>query len=127
MNADSLTRDDAGKLLERCIGAFNEGVRTGDFSAFLENFTEDAVLDFEGIPDWGPFEGRDAITVRIERDPPDDEIKVMRWRYDRDRICAEFRWKDIPEARGGDMLIVPRDGLIQRLTIAFGGPATRWP
>lgn len=126
MNADSLTRDDAGKMLAQCVDAFNEGVRAGDFTAFLENFTEDAVLEFEGINDWGPFEGRDAIAARIERDPPDDEISVTRWRYDGSRICAEFRWRDIPEARGGDMLIVPRDAKIERLTIAFGGPGTRW-
>jgi hypothetical protein len=126
MNADSLTDEDAGKLLAECIGAFNAGVRGGDFSAFLENFTEDAVLDFEGINDWGPFEGRDAIASRFERDPPDDEVAVTRWRYDGARICAEFRWKDIPEARGGNMLIAPRDNKIERLTIAFGGPATRW-
>lgn len=126
MSADSLTQDQAEALLDACVRAFNAGVQERTFEKFLELFTEDAVLEFEGINDWGPFEGRDAIAARIERDPPDDQIRVTRRRVWADRIVAEFRWNDIPEARGGDLLLAVRDGRIARLCIAFGGPSTRW-
>lgn len=126
MDVDSLTSEDAGKFLERHVELFNQAVHSGDFQAFMETFADDAILEFEGVPDWGPFQGKAAITRRYYEDPPDDEVRVLRWKYERGRIVAEFRWKDIPEARGGCIVITPRAGKVARLTIAYGGPATRW-
>src|SRR6266480_5308072 len=48
------------EVLESHVERFNEGVRTGDFSRMLEQFTEDAELAFEGVP-VGPFRGKPAI------------------------------------------------------------------
>lgn len=121
----ALTADQAEELLQRHVAAFNAGVRTGDFSAFVDQFTDDAVMDFEGIPESGPFVGRVAIAERYLSDPPDDEILVKRWKIEGDKIVAEFYWSDIREAIGGCFSIVPRDRKIARLTIALGGPSCR--
>ena len=120
------TPEEAGKLLERLVSQFNAGVRSRNFSQYLDLFDQRAVLEYEGVPDWGPFEGKDAIARRFEDDPPDDEIRVTRWKYDRGRVIAQFVWRDIPEACGGAIVIVPRDQKVTHLTIAFGGPAARW-
>ncbi|HEV3153504.1 MAG TPA: nuclear transport factor 2 family protein [Candidatus Baltobacteraceae bacterium] len=110
--------------LERFVALFNTGVRTHDFSQFLEYFSDDAVLEYDGVPD-PPLLGKPAIVQRYRDDPPDDQIRVVRWKAERDRITAEFRWNDIPEARGGCFVIDRRGEKISHLTVAFGGPATR--
>jgi steroid Delta-isomerase len=56
-------------LLEREVQAFNAGVRSGDWSALVELFADDAELEFVGIP-VGPFRGREAIARRIGRSRP---------------------------------------------------------
>jgi hypothetical protein len=122
----SFTTEQAKQLLERQVTAFNAGVRTGDFTAFVNTFTDDAVIDFEGIPERGPIEGRDAIAARYREDAPDDEIRVNRWKVQENTIVAEFYWNDVPEAIGGCFLMEPRDDRIARLTIALGGPRCRW-
>lgn len=126
MVEDSLTNEQAGKFVERIVTAYNAGVRTRDFSRLIELFADDAVLDFEGTPDWGPFEGKVAIAQRIRSDAPDDEIRVTRWKTKNGSICADFMWTDIPEGRGGTILVVPRGEQIAHLTLAFGGPASHW-
>jgi hypothetical protein len=125
MQADSLTTEEAGKLLQQLVSLFNGCVRTQDFSQCIDLFDDTAVLEYEGIPDWGPFEGKSAIARRLHDDPPDDELVVTGWKYERGRIVAQFKWRDIPEARGGTFVIVPRDRKIARLIIAFGGPDAR--
>lgn len=126
MDGDSLTQDQAGTFLERLVALHNAGVRSRDFSPLIDLFADDAVLEFEGVPDWGPFEGKDAIARRIYSDAPDDEIRITRWKKKPGSVCAEFVWKDIPEARGGTFVVVTRGDKIARLTMAFGGPASRW-
>jgi steroid delta-isomerase len=49
-------------LLDRHVERFNEGVRTGDFSAMVAALAHDTEMRFEGIP-VGPFQGRDAIAA----------------------------------------------------------------
>lgn len=122
----AFTNEQAGALLERFVAAFNAGVRARDFTAFVALFAEDATMEFEGVPDWGPFTGRDAIARRLEADAPDDEIRVTRWKYDRGQIVAEFRWNDIPESRGGCFIVEPREDRLARLIVAFGGPHCRF-
>ena len=55
-------------LLEREVEAFNAGVRIGDWSTLVELFTDDAELEFVGIP-VGPFVGREPsrLTVGFRR------------------------------------------------------------
>lgn len=103
------------------MSLYNAGVRTRDFAPLLSIFTDDAVLDFEGVPERGPIAGIAAITRHFEDDPPDDQIRVKRWKPAGPEIVAEFAWTDIPEG-GGCLIVEPRDGRIARLTIALGGP-----
>jgi steroid Delta-isomerase len=63
-------------LLEREVQAFNAGVRSGDWSALVELFADDAELEFVGIP-VGPFRGREAIGEAYRAQPPDDEIVLL--------------------------------------------------
>lgn len=121
MIAGSLTYDEAGQLLERCIALYNAGVRTRDFSGFLALLTEDAVLEFEGIPERGPLTGKNAIAQHLRDDPPDDELKVTRWKTDGAQIVAQFSWTDIPES-GGCLLVRARDSRAEHITIVLGGP-----
>jgi hypothetical protein len=69
--------------------------------------------------------GREAIAARYRDDPPDDEIRVTRWKTKGDTIAAEFVWNDAPEAVGGCIFVEPCDDLVSRLTIAIGGPRCR--
>jgi hypothetical protein len=120
------TTEQAEALLERVVAAFNAAARTGDVTAFVDLFTDDAVMDFEGIPEEGPFEGREAIAEKFRDDPPDDEVRVRRWKAQDNVISAEFYLRDIPEAIGGCFTIEPRYQKIARLTIAFGGPGCKF-
>lgn len=122
----SYTTGQAEQLLKKFVAAFNTGVRTGDFSHVVEFFTDDAALDFEGIPERGPILGRDDIAAHYREDPPDDEILVKRWKMQHNGIAAEFYWRDVPEAVGGCAFIEPRGDRIARLTIAVGGPGCRF-
>jgi|GEM_PF-6096745 len=126
MQAAFPTHEEAGKLLERLVALYNDGVRRRDFLDYVDAFTDDAAIDFEGVPERGPLQGKTAILERYRDDLPDDEIRVTRWKYDGGRIYAQFVWKDIPEARGGTLVIVPRGDRIACLTVAFGGPLCRW-
>lgn len=119
------THDEAGAFLERAVSLYNAGVRTRDFSGFLGLLTDDAVLDFEGTSERGPFTGKRSIAQHFADDPPDDAIVVKRWKYLDAEIEAEFTWQDIPEG-GGCLLLEPRGDRIARLTMALGGPRCRF-
>lgn len=54
---------------------FNAAVRSGDYSAFLDTFADDAVMRFETLP-VGPFEGREAIAAAYAVQPPTDTLTV---------------------------------------------------
>ena len=110
-----------GELLDKLVSLYNAGVRTRDFSAFLALLSEDAVLDFEGVPERGALTGKAQIAQHFHDDPPDDRIRIKRWKAGGDAIVAEFAWADIPEG-GGCLYVEPRDDSVARLTIAFGGP-----
>lgn len=116
-----VAREEAGKLLEQCISSYNAGVRTRDFRGFLALLTEDAVLDFEGIPERGPLTGKAAIAQHLQDDPPDDQLQINRWKTDGSDIAAEFSWTDIPES-GGCLLVRARGPRAERITIVLGGP-----
>lgn len=115
-------RDEA--YLDETVASFNAAVRKGDFREFVERFAEDAVLEFDGIPD-PVLCGKAAIAQRYVDNPPDDQITIVRWKTQGQSIVAQFRWNDIPEASGGCFIIDRRGDLISHMTVAFGGPETR--
>lgn len=125
MIAGSPTNEEAGELLANCVALYNRGVRTRDFDALLDLLTDDAVLEFEGTSERGPLTGKGAIAQHFDDDPPDDPIKIKRWKVRENTIVAEFAWTDIPEG-GGCLILEPRDGLLARITMVFGGPDRRY-
>jgi hypothetical protein len=125
MIAGPSTHDQAPQILERCIAAYNAGVRTRDFRSFLALLTEDAQLDFEGVPDRGPLVGKEAIRQHFADDPPDDQVRIERWKINGSQIVAEFSWMDIPES-GGCLILGTADAYLARMTIVLGGPRRRF-
>lgn len=121
----AVTSEEAELLVQTFVAAFNAGVRSGDFTPCVSMFTNDAVMDFEGIPEEGPFVGRAEIAQKFRADPPDDEIRVIRWQQRGNAISAEFYLRDIPEAIGGCFTIEPRAQRVGKLTVAFGGPGCK--
>lgn len=54
---------------------FNAAVRSGDYTAFLDTFAEEAVMRFDTVP-VGPFRGRAAIAAAYAAQPPTDTLRV---------------------------------------------------
>lgn len=107
------------ELFERHVERFNEGIRTGDFGAMLEQFADDAELEFVGVP-VGPFVGKDAIAAAYAVQPPDDTIEVLDVREEAGVILADYAWSADDGARAGRMLLTPDEaGKIARLVITF--------
>jgi steroid Delta-isomerase len=98
-------------LLEREVEAFNEGVRTGDWAALVALFTDDAELEFGGIP-VGPFRGRAAIAEAYRMQPPDDEIVLLDG-------GPRYAWSREPERPAGELHLEERDGAIARLRVLY--------
>jgi SnoaL-like protein len=108
------------QLLQSHVERFNEGVRSGDFSRMLEQFTDSAELAFEGVP-VGPFRGKQAIAKAYADDPPDDEVVLLRTRESGDDfVVADYAWTADPAARAGSMILRLKDGEIDRLLVTFG-------
>jgi hypothetical protein len=125
MIADSSASDEAAALLDRCVAAYNAGIRTRNFSNFLALLTEHARFELEGTAERGPVAGKNAIANYLQEEPPDDPIRITRWKRGADELVAEFGWIYIPE--GGGCLILRRDGeQISDFTIALGGPRCRF-
>jgi ketosteroid isomerase-like protein len=107
-------------LLRAHVERFNDGVRSGDFSSMLEQFTEDAELAFEGVP-VGPFRGKEAIARAYAEQPPDDEIEILRTRESgHELVVVDYAWRSEPKARAGSMIFRLSDGKIDRLLVTFG-------
>jgi len=98
-------------LLEREVEAFNEGVRTGDWSPLVALFAEDAVLEFDGIP-VGPFHGREAIAEAYRSMPPDDEILLLDG-------GPRYAWSKEPERPAGELRLEERGSRIVRLLVVY--------
>ena len=98
-------------LVDEHVARFNEGVRTGDWSRMLELLTDDAVLEFEGIP-VGPFHGREAIRDAYIAQPPDDEIVLL------DGGPA-YAWAKSPRERAGELHLDEREGRISRIRVMY--------
>jgi hypothetical protein len=92
------------------VARFNEGVRTDDWSRFVELLHEDATLEFVGIP-VGPFAGRDAIAEAYRTQPPDDEIVPL--------DGESYAWLREPEQKAGELHLEERDGKVARIRVLY--------
>ena len=112
----------ADELLATHVDAFNEGVRSGEFSRMVEGLTPDAEMSFEGVP-VGPFRGRDAIAKAYRDQPPDDELTVLDWAEDDDgNLVARYAWNREPGVPAGRLILTPAGDRIGRLVITFDAP-----
>jgi steroid Delta-isomerase len=107
-----------GGLLHDHVESFNAGVRTGDWSAMLEHFDDDAEMEFRGIP-VGPFQGREAIAEAYRTQPPDDELRLLEQRQREGRLEARYAWLAEPDVPAGELVMTEGGGLIRTLVITF--------
>jgi hypothetical protein len=110
------------ELLTDHVERFNVGVRSGDFGPMLELFTDDATLEFEGVP-VGPFHGREAIAAAYREQPPDDEIEVLEAEEDDAGVRARYAWLRDEGRASGDMRLRLDGDLITSLVVTFDRPA----
>jgi hypothetical protein len=106
------------ELLDDHVGRFNAGVQTGDWEPMVDGFSEDAEMEFRGVP-VGPFVGRDAIAAAYREQPPDDELRVLEQRQVDGRIEARYAWLAEPEVAAGEMILTPENGAIRKLVVTF--------
>ena len=105
-------------LLDEHVRRFNDGVRSGDFAPMLENFADDATMEFEGVP-VGPFHGRDEIEHAYREQPPDDELDVLDVREEANTVIAGYAWRREPDKRAGELRLTIDSGLVRRLVVTF--------
>jgi hypothetical protein len=97
-------------LRDAYVARFNDGVRSGEWSPMLELLTDDATLEFVGIP-VGPFHGRDAIGEAYRTQPPDDELVLL--------DGARYAWAREPERPAGELHLDERDGKIAGIRVLY--------
>jgi hypothetical protein len=108
---------DVHKLASDHVHRFNSGVTTGDFSAFVASFAEDATMSFEGTPA-GPYVGRAAIEEAYRTSPPDDTISIVAVRPTGAlSATVEYAWRGDPGRTGGMSLTWRPDGRVRLLEI----------
>jgi hypothetical protein len=105
----------------RHAALFNQGVRTGDFSAWLSTFAPDASLTFDGLP-IPPAHGRDAIAAVYSGHPPSSPMRVVATAAKGDTVIGEFIWIAAPTTGGRFTLHPGEDGLLTRLEVALNAP-----
>jgi steroid delta-isomerase len=99
----------------RHVAAYNEGVRSGDWTAFAGRFTADATMRFAGIP-VGPFTGREAIAAGYAARPPTDTLTVSRAVSSSDTDTLWFTWDN---GGTGTMTLRWSGDLVADLTVTF--------
>ena len=115
-----MASDSGAALLRRYIARLNDGVRSGDFAAMLDQLTGDAELVFEGIP-VGPFRGREAIGEAYRRQPPDDEIELLAVDEDgHGGASGSYAWSERPGVVAGEVQVTARGGRIARVLVRYG-------
>ena len=105
-------------LLRDHVTRFNAGVRTGDWEPMVAGFSDDAEMEFRGVP-VGPFVGRVAIATAYREQPPDDELRVLEQRRSDGRIEARYAWLAEPDVAAVEMFLTPDDGVIRKLVVTF--------
>lgn len=99
------------------IREFNGAVLSHDWSAFVGRFTDDAVVEFVGVPA-GPYIGRDAIAAAYEQNPPDDTIELAgEPASESGELVVPYRW--VTSGETGRMRFTERGEKIGRLVISF--------
>jgi len=107
---------DLQRAVEEHTGLFNSCVTSGDWSPFVETFTDDAVMRFVNVPA-GPYDGRTAIAAAYATTPPDDTMRITSVEeLTSDTARARFAWD---HGGHGAMTVRWRDGQVADLTIAF--------
>lgn len=104
------------------VAVFNAAVASGDFSALLARFTDDAVIRFENVPGAGvlEFAGRESYTAAYGDNPPDDEIEVTDDPREAEGVIViEFAWRR-DKSPGVMRLAVNEDDLIDSMVVTFG-------
>ncbi|HEY3010013.1 MAG TPA: nuclear transport factor 2 family protein [Micromonosporaceae bacterium] len=94
---------------------FNAAIRAGDFTAFVQTFTNDAVMRFHGVPA-GPYRGRDEIAAAYARRPPTDTMIIRSVRTEGDTDVVRFAWDS---GGSGTMTVRWRDGMVADVAVAF--------
>jgi steroid Delta-isomerase len=104
--------------VDRYVEAHNAAVRSGEWSALAEWFTDDAEVRFEGAP-VGPFHGRDEIRAAYASRPPDDEVEIRAVKEQGDRTIADYGWAQEPGIRAGEIRLAWQGDRIRELVITF--------
>jgi hypothetical protein len=104
----------------RHVALFNQGVRTGDFGAWLSTFAPDATLAFEGLP-IPPAAGRDAIAAVYAGHPPSSPMRLVSAAVNATTARGRFVWVAAPET-GGEFMLHLRDGTLTRLEVRLDAP-----
>ena len=110
-----MSEEPVSERAARHIAAFNDSVRSGDWAAFADRFTPDAIMRFTGMP-VGPLTGREAIAVGYATQPPSDTITVTRGVSSGDTDELWFAWDN---GGAGTMILRWSDDLIAELTVTF--------
>ena len=106
-------------LFFRHLERFDAGVRSGDFTSMLEQFSDQAELLFEGVP-VGTFRGREEIAAAYAMQPPDDEVLLLDEPVLADgTVSAPYCWKAERGTAAGAMHLSAADGRIARLVVTF--------
>lgn len=110
----------------RHVALFNEGVRTGDLTPWLNTFTDDAVLAFHGVPS-EPAHGREEIAAVYKRQPPGSEMALTAGSPvdpAAETVFGEFFWVDAPDT-GGRVTLRLREGQVARADFDLDAPPPR--
>ncbi len=94
-NRDNLPRvaeAELKALLERHVELYNDAVKTGDYRPYLANFSDNAVMRFDGTGG-GLFTGRGEIGQVHAAAVPADTIALIDMQViGRDAVDAVFEW-----------------------------------
>ncbi|MEW6279795.1 MAG: nuclear transport factor 2 family protein [Candidatus Eremiobacterota bacterium] len=99
-------------LLQTYVQLHNLGVEAGDFHDLLALFSDEAVLEFRGIP-LGPFRGRPAIARAFAERPPDDQLVLLDGE-------GSYAWLREPGRRAGRIRLDGSDMIVRLVIIREG-------
>ncbi|GAA1035645.1 hypothetical protein GCM10009557_44130 [Virgisporangium ochraceum] len=123
----------------RHVALFNEGVRTGDLTPWLNTFTDDAVLTFTvaslgdtstaaGVA-LGPASGRGEIEAVYKGHPPASEMSLTAGSPadpGAETVFGEFFWVRAPDS-GGRFTLHLDGGRTTRIDIELDAPPPTRP
>ncbi len=116
-----MTSDDLTSLAAEHVASFNAAVAAGSFGAFVECFSDQAVMRFENVPGAGSleFSGRAAIAEAYRTQPPDDQIELSGPVEQTDEdVVIPFVWAR--DRSPGVMHLRIEHGRIEQMRVIFG-------